>query len=126
NMSLMFAYAYSFNNGDAAMEWDTSSVTNMHYMFGIYGDNSGVFNQDISSWDVSKVTNMSTMFQKQKSFNQNLSNWKTLNVTDMSYMFYDASVFDSQDLSSWDVSNVIDYSKFMDFAGENNTEPIWP
>ncbi|MHA1793088.1 MAG: BspA family leucine-rich repeat surface protein, partial [Promethearchaeota archaeon] len=78
--------------------WDTSSVTDMRYMF--YG--ASTFNQSISSWDVSSVTDMRYMFYGASSFNQPLGSWDVSSVTDMRYMFYGASSF-NQPLGSWDV-----------------------
>jgi len=57
------------------------------------------FNQDMGDWDTSTVTNMSYMFYNAYTFNKNISSkianngsdylaWDTSNVTDMSYMFY--------------------------------------
>ncbi len=51
----MFVSADAFNNGGVALDWsDTSSVTNMIFMF----SGADVFNQDISDWNVSSVTSM--------------------------------------------------------------------
>ena len=66
--------------------WDTSSVTNMGYMFaGNTGRGGGpsAFNQDIGSWDVSSVTNMGYMFFKASAFNQDIGNWDVSSVTGM-------------------------------------------
>ena len=59
-------------------DWDTSSVTDMSYMF---YDNSA-FNQDIGDWDVSSVTNMYQMFRNNSAFNQDIGNWAVDNVTE--------------------------------------------
>lgn len=87
-----------FNNGGVALNWaDTSSVTDMSYMF-YYADK---FNQDISSWNVSNVTNMSWMFHYAEAFNQDISNW-TLSSTssiDLSNMFRNATLFNNGDTS---------------------------
>ena len=84
---------------------DTSSVTNMYYMF----DYCLVFNQPIGNWDVSHVTDMSQMFYEANSFNQSLASWNTSSVTNMNNMFYDDAAF-NQPLNSWDVSHVTDMS----------------
>jgi surface protein len=90
--------------------WNTSSVTNMKYMF--YGQSD--FNQDISRWDVSKVTDMTSMFYNTISFNKNLSSWDVSKVTTMERMFLLASIF-NQDISSWDVTKVTSFrSMFFD------------
>ena len=55
-----FRSAYSFNNGGAAMPWDTSHVTDMAQMFNGAED----FNQSLAGWDVSQVTDMTSMLDK--------------------------------------------------------------
>ena len=59
-------------------DWDTSSVSNMQYMF--YG--ASAFNADISAWNTSSVTSMSSMFFHAYSFNQDISKWDTSSVLD--------------------------------------------
>jgi len=58
------------------------------------------FNQDIRRWNTSSVTNMRYMFFKACAFNQDISRWNTSSVTNMSSMFYGACAF-NQDLSPW-------------------------
>ncbi len=88
------------NEGDFN-DIDTSSITDMSYMF----FNAANFNGDISKWDTSNVTDMNSMFRLAESFNQDISSWDTSKVTNMSYMFSIAKSFD-QDISQWDTSNV--------------------
>ena len=57
-------------------KWNTSSVTDMQWMF--YEADS--FNGDVSKWDTSKVTTMIGMFRKTK-FNGDVSKWDTSKVS---------------------------------------------
>lgn len=63
---------------------DTSSVKNFTYCF----ISSTGLNQDIDSWDTSSATNMAYMFQD-SIFNHSLNSWKVSNVSNMDYMFDD-------------------------------------
>jgi len=91
--------------------WDTSSVTDMSYMFA-YAE---AFNGDISSWDTSSVTTMYTMFIGAKAFNGDISSWDTSSVTTMSCMFYGATAFNG-DIASWDTSSVTNIYGMFDGA----------
>ena len=103
-MSYMFWSAYAFNQpiGD----WDVSSVTNMIGMF----QDANAFNQPIGDWDVSSVTDMSFMFGETYSFDQPIGDWDVSGVTTMEGMFYSSSF--NQDLSAWDVDNVVNCIHF--------------
>jgi surface protein len=107
DVSKVTTMAGMFNNARAFTRnisiWDVSEVTVMATMF----SNTLLFNHDLSLWDVSKVTSMISMFNNAVAFNSPL-NWgiKTNKVTNMSYMFSSAAIF-NQDISNWDVSNVI-------------------
>ena len=54
---------------------------------------------------------MTRMFQGASSFNQDISGWNVSNVVIMTKMFLKASVF-NQDLSSWNVSKVTNCKDF--------------
>jgi surface protein len=88
---------------DDISRWDTSSVTDMSYMFA----NCGCSAAGVGNWDVSKVTNMEGMFMCSANFCGDLRRWDVSNVTNTNGMFLQASDFDS-DLSGWDVSRVTD------------------
>ncbi len=120
NMSGLFYGAESFNNGDAALDWtNTSSVTKMDSMF----FKAFNFNQDVSDWDVSAVKSMSSMFREASSFNNGGApfDWgnKTGSVENMAAMFMFAGAF-NQDISAWDVGEVLDMNSMFAYSGFNN------
>ena len=117
-MDNMFNAADNFNQSIG--NWNTNNVTTMAYMF----QYAEAFNQPIGNWDTSSVTNMAFMFLGAESFNQDIGNWDTSSVTNMQEMLKSASSFTNHDLSTWDVSNVIDHTDFMSGAGVN-IEPNW-
>jgi surface protein len=114
----MFLAASAFNNGnnDSIKNWVINTTSNVSFTAMFQSANS--FNQPIGTWDVSKVTNFSSMFQNNTAFNNggssNINNWiinTTSNVT-MPRMFSSASAF-NQNIGSWNVSNVADFTEFM-------------
>jgi surface protein/VCBS repeat-containing protein len=116
-MSKMFYSAFQFN--DNLNLWDTSHVTTMRFMFSF----ALGFNQNLNNWDTSNVTNMEMMFQDASAFNQDITDWNTSNVQYMDSMFQNASAFSNHDLSSWNITNVINHENFCDGWGSGNTPP---
>ena len=114
NMEYMF-YALSFNGN---LPWNTSSVTKMFQMF----RGASSFNGNLSLWDTSSVTNMKYMFYDAESFNGDLSQWDTSFVTDMTGMFYGAESFNG-DLF-WDVSSVRNMDQMFYYASSFNSSSI--
>ena len=103
NIYAMFADCGTFNSSNI-VNWDTSNVTIMDYLFNA----ASSFNQPIGNWNVSNVTSMSHMFSS--TFNQDLSNWNVGNVTNMSWMFYSNGTFDNINIGGWNVDKVKDMS----------------
>lgn len=73
-MSNVGTFADMFNDDGFNQDisgWDTSSATDMGYMFYF----NSVFNQDISGWNMSSVDYLDGMLQDATAFNQDLSGW---------------------------------------------------
>jgi surface protein len=109
NMSFMFFLSSLFNQPIG--NWDISSVTNMQSIF--FGVSS--FNQPIGAWNTSSVTNMNGMFDGAISFNQPIGSWDTTSVTTMANMFGSATSF-NQSIGSWNTSSVTDMDGMFNFS----------
>ena len=135
HMNDMFAYG-SFNNSSIT-GWNTSSLTDIRYMFqantgfnqpigswdvsnatsfnSVFRGTSfkpALFNQDVSSWNVSGATYFMSMFRACTGFNQPIGNWTTTSIFNTSNMLEGCSGFD-QDLSNWNVSSLRYASRMM-------------
>ncbi|MFV0553609.1 MAG: BspA family leucine-rich repeat surface protein [Mangrovibacterium sp.] len=118
-MNQMFRNASSFNQDVSS--WNVSSVSDMSSMF----RSALSFNQDVSDWDVSAVMYMGGMFDSASAFNNGDSgdnsakplSWgnNTSKVETMEGMFGYASSF-NQDVSDWDVSEVIAMNGMFNYA----------
>ncbi len=68
-----------------------------------------LFEPDVIRVCTTRITDMSFLLwsleSANSSFNQDISSWDVSNVVSMFYMFYGATSF-NQDISNWDVSNV--------------------
>ena len=81
-------------------------------------------NADISSVCTSRVTYMEKFFYQNYVFSQDISSWDVSNVTSMSQMF-EQSAF-NQDISNWDLRNLIDmYAMFKDNSSFNQPLENW-
>ena len=103
DMHYMFWNMHSLTSLNIS-NFDTSKVTNMSSMF----YNMNLTSLDLSSFDTSKVTNMSSMFDNTGLTSLNLSNFDTSKVTNMSRMFAFMRNLTTLDLSNFDTSNVTD------------------
>jgi len=110
-------------------EWDTSHVTNAKELFA----HARYFNEDLSLWNTSSMTDMSYMFAFGSAFvgsgsggnsNSDLSKWDTSKVTSMAFMFHHASVFEGRGLVHWDVGKVRDLTYFAQGAVQFR-EHVW-
>ena len=105
NCSRLFAWYTRCTSIDLSGA-DTSSVTDMSYMFSVC---HGLTKLDLSSFDTGSVTDMQGMFQSCIGLKSlDVSRFDTSSVTDMSYMFNVCYSLTSLDLSGFDTSNVTD------------------
>jgi surface protein len=83
---------------------DTSSVTDMNYMF---RDCTNLTSVDVSSFNTSSVSSMLQMFFNCTNLTSiDVSNFDTSNVTRMDYMFANCFNCTSVNVSNWDTSSV--------------------
>jgi surface protein len=95
--------------------WDTSSVTNMSYMF--YNNSNHFADNMIEDWNISSVTTMAHMFgYTTGNHNPKITGWDVSSVTDMDLMFATCAAC-NQDLSGWQVSQVTNFYSFCAKSG---------
>ena len=111
---------------------DTSDVTSMSHMFGMYDDfpsKAKTYNLiGLENWDTSNVTSMSHMFDRAgysaTTFNLDLSKWDVSNVTDMGSMFefagHNATTWSVGNLSNWNTSKVTNMRYMFVWAGKHS------
>jgi surface protein len=81
-------------------------------------------NVDISSVCTSRVTSMEDLFYQNSLFSQDISSWDVSNVTNMSKMFEESTF--NQDISNWDVRNLTNaYAMFKDNSVFNQPLENW-
>jgi len=64
--------------------WDTSTMTNIGFMF---VDNTNLSDFDPSGWDVSNVTNMNSIFKNCKNMDFSLGDWDLSSATNVKFIF---------------------------------------
>ena len=83
-----------------------------------------VNNADISSVCTSRVIQMEKFFYQNDVFSQDISTWDVSNVISMSQMFEESGF--NQDISNWDVRNLTDmYAMFRDNSAFNQPLENW-
>ncbi len=103
DMSAMFWSCRMLKSLDVS-HFDTSEVTAMS---GMFSDCKMLESLDISHFDTGKVVYMRQMFSNSSLVSVNLGDFNTGNVYNMSYMFSGCSRLKELDLSSFDVSKVV-------------------
>ena len=107
------AQVFTINNGTVfctdAEPGDTASIDGTTYEAVNYQmlDQKIASGEDLTKVCTSLITYMGNLFAGNEDFNQDISNWDVSNVIEMNFMFSGAISF-NQDISGWDVSNVLD------------------
>lgn len=103
DMSYMFNCCLALTDLDLS-HFNTAKVTDMSYMFGSCVRLTGL---DLDNFNTAKVTNMSYMFSGCEDIRHiYMSNFNTANVTSMQSMFSGCSKMVQLDVTSFDVSKV--------------------
>ncbi|MDM8161966.1 BspA family leucine-rich repeat surface protein, partial [Labilibaculum sp. K2S] len=108
SMEMIFTNAISLDADLGA--WDVSNVV---YMYGLFGGASSFTGKGIDKWDVSRVEDMSGMFVKADKFDVDLGSWDVSNVQNMGAMFWDATSFKGRGLDKWNIINVTTMGLFL-------------
>lgn len=124
-------YTVTFDGTYERFEQTSGSFSRCLRSVDHWGSNTGVtsaykaFNNERNLTSVPEnipttITNMGSMFSRASIFNSpNVSKWDVSNVTDMSQMFNQAAVFD-QPLNDWKTSKVTNISKMFSYASVFN------
>ena len=118
DMSYMFGNCSGLKNLELE-NFDTSNVENMYYMF---GGLSSITELDLSSFNTSKVTNMEAMFVNDSNLIElDLSMFNTENVTSMYSTLANCSSLSKINLSNWDFRKYNQPALMMHILGGRNT-----
>ena len=105
--SSMFYNMTKITSIEGVNKWNTSNVTDMHYMF---NNCNSLEELDLSRWNVSNVINMNSMFEDCSSLEElDLSRWNVSNVTDMESIFSGFYDLKTLNISNWNMSNSSGY-----------------
>ena len=102
--------------------WDTSSATNMSYMFQYSFNNSldqGNYNVNLAGWNLTSVTRCENMFNTCGRIDTygDLSGWVLSSATRADYMFYNNSNLTTLDASGFDFSSVTNITYMFGSCG---------
>ena len=110
DMSYMFSDCYALTSLNIS-NWNTSNVTNMNSMF---SNCNALTSLDISDWNTSSVTNMNSMFSGCDALTSlDISDWDTSSVTNIGHMFRECYALTSLDISDWDTSSIINMNNMF-------------
>lgn len=115
----MFQFCFSFIGNPSLNNWNTSTITDMYYMFG----DALQFNQPLGSWNTSNVIDMGLMFDN-TSFNQPIGEWDTSKVTNMEHMFHSCHSF-NQYIGGWNTSKVTNMNQMFNETAFNQNIGYW-
>ena len=120
---LFYKSTYDYDIDNFVLDWDTSNVKNMSYLFSEKFDGSNL--PDTSKWNTSKVTNMKGMFAKIPNITilPDISKWNVGNVEDMSELFYELKLDSFPDLSKWNTSKVTNMEELFSHVINRKNPP---
>jgi surface protein len=72
------------------------------------------FNEPLTYWNTSSATDMSYMFWEARAFDQNLSQFDTSRVTVANHMFKYATVFKGAGVERWNVARIEQFYMMFD------------
>lgn len=98
--------------------FDTSSATDMSYMFNM----TGIENLDLSSFNTSKVTDMTYMLSSMYIKSLDVSDFDTSNVLLMRNMFIGSNELEGLDVSNFDFSKVTNLENMFNDTGKDVTD----
>ena len=114
NFSAMFERDNKLATIKGIEDFDTSSATNLSYIF----KNTAIESLDLSKWDVSNAQHLTALFRASKLKTlTGISNWDVSNAYYMHYMF-DLTNIDTIDISNWKTNGNLKYTTFM-FSNAN-------
>ncbi len=110
---------YSCLNADFSEVSDMPLIGTATISYILYGVNGIIKN--IDKWDTSAAQSTNGSFVG-SNFNQDITNWDVTNVVDMNYMFYYAYSF-NQDISKWNFNKEVYFGpSFLAGAGSFSTD----
>jgi Mycoplasma protein of unknown function, DUF285 len=90
----------------AIAEWNVSLIDDFGELFSYHRNTKAVlFRENLSAWNLQQARNTSHMFHGAALVNFDVSDWQMNGVVLLKYMFANATAFQGQGLSKWNMSS---------------------